>query len=294
MEDILSNPIELIQAIEKLKQPELCKFISDLTSLNPHEKCTWDKEEYKSIEAMFKFLSLLDNYFEDKNEIFKLLNFKITGITSRAKEKGLLAKILKNYKENVTSDIADDLKENKPESIKELIKYMIDNYEDIWDISKYTFDIIYPKAKFENIPISNESIFNNDELCNIGSPSISKKWGESGSESDNESDHESDNESEHESDNESDHESGNKSDNESGNESDHESDNESDHESDNESDNDDSDNDNNSEQEETKSNASNDESEFNIKNSNFITAIKLFILTKNENIVNIDETDFMN
>lgn len=242
MDEILFNPMELIQSIEKLEQKEICKFISEITSLNPEVECIWGKSEYKSIEAMFKMLALLDNYFENNNDIFKLLKFKITGATSKAKEKGILAKMIKNYKGVVTSDIADDLKENKPDSIKELIKYMIENDEDIWDISKYTFDIIYPKAKFENIPTSNESIFNNDELCNIGSPNITKK-------------------------NDSDSESGNDSDSESGNES---------------------------EQEKTKSTTSNDESDFNIANTNYITAIKCFILTKNENIENLDETDFMN
>ncbi|MDA9673906.1 hypothetical protein N9T73_00215, partial [bacterium] len=49
---------------------------------------------------------------------------------------------------------------------------------------------------------------------------------------------------------------------------------------------------NESEQEKTKSNTINDNCDF--TNTNYITAIKCFILTKHENIENLDETDFMN
>lgn len=279
----ISNPLELISKIEEIDNDEkFSKLISNITNIDGESPCTWGKPQYKSIEAMFKFLNLLDNYFETNAEIFKLLKFNITGISSKAKEKGILTKLLKNYKENVTSEIVDELKKTKPASVKELISFMIENYEDIWDICKYTFDVIYPKAKFENVYKSNEYIFNSNDICNIGSPKLKKNISESDEDCDNsESDEECD---KSESDNESDNS---------------ESDNESDNESNNESDNVSKSNKKNSiESEDDSCNESSSDCEdeidhLTIANKNYVTAIKLFILTKNENISNLDESDFM-
>ena len=264
------NPIDLIKEIEKIdNNDKFSKYISDITLIDKTSPCNWGKPQYKSIESMFKFLCLLDNYFETHEEIFKLLKFKITGITSKAKEKGLLTKILKNYKEHVTTDIVDDLKENKPSSIKELINYMIENNEDIWDICKYTFDIIYPKSNFENIYLSNEEFFNSSDICNIGSPKNCNSDNDSDNDSDNHSDNDSENDSENDSDNKS---KSNKS-------------------KSNKSDNDESDN--NESDDDESNNDESDDDEFSIKTENFKTGIKLFILIKNKNISNLDETDFM-
>ena len=174
-----------------------------------------------------------------------------------------------------------ELKKTKPASVKELISFMIENYEDIWDICKYTFDVIYPKAKFENIYKSNESIFTSNDICNIGSPKSKKNISESDDECDNsESDDEYDNsESDDECDKSESDDECDKSESKSKSKS--KSNNKNSIESEDHSCN------------ESSSDCEDEFDDLTITNKNYVTAIKLFILTKNENISNLDESDFM-